>query len=366
MDKIGIITHYNVHNYGAELQLYALRKTLGKLGYEANALQYTKNYDFIDHKIAAKYSISLKSVPIYIKYMLCNGFARTIYNFRKKRLLNSFEKNQQQLGEYYADAKDLYAVVIGSDEIFSVEAGPNPWFWGFGVPCDKILSYAASFGPTKMDDIESHHVKELVQAGIQHIDQLAVRDKNSADIIAELSGRQVEIVCDPVLLYGFPKEMQNKSGKITQKDYVIVYSYDDHMNDKETVNAIRQYAYDHGCEVISVGYYHKWCDRNLLVDVLDIFIVFKNAKLVFTDTFHGTVFSILTNAQFWAKITTNSNKLGFLLEQYDLKNRSVGSFGDVVSREDRIDYRIINEITEKMRSKSFNYLANALGGTDVT
>ena len=45
--KIGIITHYDVHNHGALLQLNALIRILSSLGIEAQALQYDKNYDFL-------------------------------------------------------------------------------------------------------------------------------------------------------------------------------------------------------------------------------------------------------------------------------------------------------------------------------
>ena len=66
--KIGIVTHYNVHNHGAQLQLYALCSFFRDLGHEASALTYTKNYDFLGRKLAAKYSISLQSIPIYLRY----------------------------------------------------------------------------------------------------------------------------------------------------------------------------------------------------------------------------------------------------------------------------------------------------------
>ena len=54
MKKVGIITHYDVHNHGAHLQLYALVKCLAKLGYEAKALRFQKNYDFMGGAEAGK------------------------------------------------------------------------------------------------------------------------------------------------------------------------------------------------------------------------------------------------------------------------------------------------------------------------
>ena len=63
--KYGIITHYDVHNHGALLQLYGLEQVLKNLGIEAFALQYDKNYDFLGHEMKSKYEISLKSIGIY-------------------------------------------------------------------------------------------------------------------------------------------------------------------------------------------------------------------------------------------------------------------------------------------------------------
>lgn len=60
---IGIITHYDVHNHGALLQLNALCKVLKKMGYEATALRFEKNYDFLGIELKDKYNISLRSIP---------------------------------------------------------------------------------------------------------------------------------------------------------------------------------------------------------------------------------------------------------------------------------------------------------------
>ena len=126
--KAGIITHYDVHNHGAQLQLYALSAQLKKYGYDARALTYNKNYDFMELGVENKYNISIRSIPYYLKYLCNKGFSRTFYNFRKKCKLDEFRKKNRLVGEYYSKAKDLDVVVIGSDEIFSIEPGLNPCF----------------------------------------------------------------------------------------------------------------------------------------------------------------------------------------------------------------------------------------------
>lgn len=365
MKKAGIITHYNVHNHGANLQLYALSRTLKRLGYESKALQFQKNYDFLGGSTASnKYNISLKSIPYYMKYILKNGIKRTIYNYKKKVILGKFRKKEKLVGEYYSRAKDLDLVVIGSDEIFSIEAGPNPWYYGIGCPCQNQISYAASFGPTTLDAIKKYNVENLVEAGLKNIRRISVRDKNSYEIVDYYTNATPQIVCDPVLLYGFYNEQSEEKIRGFKKKhperFCIVYSYDYNMNDNKTQKEIRRYAIKHKLKIYSIGYFHDWCDMNIEVKPLDIFAWFKCADMVFTDTFHGTVISLTTGTQFVTKINGNSNKLKFLLEQFEVANREVTSFTDV-ERIKPIDYNKEKLVIKKIRVHSINVLKEMMG-----
>ena len=367
MKKAGIITHYNVHNHGAHLQLYALASVLKELGYDAKALQFQKNYDFMGGaKAGNKYNISIKSIPVYTKYLAKNGVNQTLYNYNKRKMLSKFRSDHHIVGDYYSEARDLDVVVIGSDEIFSIEAGPNPWYYGIGVPCKKEISYAASFGPTTIDMIEEHNVQSMVKAGLENLDHIAVRDKNSANIVEHYTGRKVDIVCDPVLLYDFHNQINSqcfREFKNTLKEkYCIVYSYDYNMNDEETVSSIKRYAKEKGIKVYSIGYFHKWCDKNINVDPLDVFKWFACSEMVFTDTFHGSVISLATGAQFVSKIRGNGNKLDYLLYQYDVQNRKVQDFSALfnIVREP-INYEIVNKKVTSIRENSILYLRGALG-----
>ena len=360
--KAGIITHYDVHNHGAHLQLYAMIQELKKLGYTAQALRFQKNYDFMGGAEAGKkYNISLRSIPTYLKYTVQNGVDRTAYNVHKREMLSQFRKKHNVVGEYYSEANDLDLVVIGSDEIFSIEAGPNPWYYGIGVPCNNQISYAASFGPTTLEMIEQHNVGALVKAGIENIRGITVRDQNSANIVKHFSGREVPIVCDPVLLHDFSQIFSNerikKFKQVHPEKYCIVYSYDYNMNDETTVSSIRKYANKRGLKIYSLGYFHKWCDDNPNVSPLELFLWFRCADMVFTDTFHGTVISLATEAQFISMIRNNQNKLAFLLEQYGVAERIVNDFTQINEKvNDKIDYNIVGITVQQIRKRSFRIL----------
>ena len=362
MKKAGIITHYNVHNHGAHLQLFALIQELKKLGYNAQALQFQKNYDFMGGAAAEKkYNISLRSIPTYLKYTVQNGVDRTAYNIKKREILSDFRKKHDVVGAYYSEATDIDLVVIGSDEIFSIEAGPNPWYYGIGVPCKNQVSYAASFGPTTLEMINEHNMDAMVAAGINNIKAITVRDQNSADIVKHFSGKNVPIVCDPVLLHDFSrlfsKEKVERFRQAHPEKYCIVYSYDYNMNDDATVSAIRKYAVKRGLKVYSLGYFHKWCDENPNVSPLELFLWFRCADMVFTDTFHGSVISLSTEAQFISLIRNNQNKLAFLLKQYGVSERIVNDFAKIEEKANSpIDYTIVEITVQQIRERSFRVL----------
>ena len=366
MKKAGIITHYNVHNHGAHLQLFALIQELKELGYIAQALQFQKNYDFMGGADAGKkYNISLRSIPTYLKYTVQNGVDRTAYNVKKREILSEFRKKYNVVGKYYSEAADIDLVVIGSDEIFSIEAGPNPWYYGIGVPCKKQVSYAASFGPTTLEMIDEHNMMAMVTAGINNINAITVRDQNSADIVKHYTGREVPIVCDPVLLHDFSKlftkERVERFKQTYSEKYCIVYSYDYNMNDDTTVNSIRNYANERGLKVYSLGYFHKWCDENPNVSPLELFIWFKCADMIFTDTFHGSVISLATQSQFVSLIRNNQNKLAFLLQQYGVENRVTSDFTDIESHVTMpIDYNTVGKTILRVRDESKKILIEAI------
>lgn len=90
--KIRIITHHAVHNHGAVLQLYALEKVLSKYDPNVCALDYQKNYDFLDENANTKYNISIKSIPYYLGFLRKNGFTKTFFNVKKKRCSRILQK----------------------------------------------------------------------------------------------------------------------------------------------------------------------------------------------------------------------------------------------------------------------------------
>lgn len=359
--NIGIITHYDVHNHGALLQLTALIRVLEKIGYVAKALRFDKNYDFLGHDLKAKYDISIRSVGLYLKFLKDKGLGCTLYNYRKRKTLNNYKSNLDIIGDYYSESPELDAIIVGSDEVFALHTGPTPVFFGHCLPSDNVISYAGSFGPTTVADIERLHSVAFVKGGLDSMKAITVRDKNSAEVVANLTGSEPPIVVDPVLLYGYEEEIKNLSSP-KEKDYLLVYAYDNRMNTDEEVTAIKNYAKSKGLKILSPGFYHDWCDINVDVDPITLLTYFKHATEVVTDTFHGSVMSIITGAKFSVKTReSNSFKLKNLLAEYGLENRIFTEWSQLenVIRPD-IDYGRVNVEVAKRRNQSMAHLERML------
>ena len=355
MKKIGIVTHYGVHNHGAQLQLFALIKILKENGYEANALQFEKDYRYMSFDAKNKYSISLKSIPFYIKYLLSKGLKKTLFNINKKIIFDNFRDNNNILGEPYTEFNnDL--IIIGSDEVFSVETGLTDAFWGNNSLCKNIISYAGSFGPTTIEEIQEKKLEEYLMTSIKNFSSIAVRDKNSKKIIETFSDKNATLTCDPVILYGYKNEIGIQRRKINE-EYILLYSYDNNMNSSEDIELVRTVAKELNLPVYSIGFYHKWCDKNINADPIELLGYFKNAEYIITDTFHGTVLSLITESNFATKLRGNSNKLYNLLSEYGLEKRiftSIEECKNILLQD--VKYEDVNKILENNRNNSKNYL----------
>lgn len=356
--QIGILTYYGVHSHGAVLQANALKSVLENMGHEVCFISFERNYDYISQSQANKYRIGIASVPFYIKYLFEKGPANILYNLRKNAILNKYRKQQFKIGprytEYLGDA-----IIVGSDEVFSLEIGINPFMYGHGLRTNRIIGYATCFGPTTMEDIYHKSMEGLISSGIKRFDYMSARDMNTKTITEKLSGNDVMLVCDPVILYGYEKEQNQNRPK--EKEYILVYSYDRNMNEKAEIQHIIKYARKKKTKIISIGYPHAWCDSNINADPNELICYIKNAKAVITDTFHGTVLSIICNQKFVVKLRGNQNKLLYLLEEYDLTGRIINEFSELEKvMEKAIDFEMVNNLIEKKRKESIAYLKNAL------
>lgn len=360
--KIGILTHYQVHNHGAILQMHGLYNTLKILGWEPCILTYRKDFSFISQSLVKKYNLSLYSIPFYFKELLNKGFFYMLFQLYKGYKLKYFKKQHYIFSPLYFT--DLDAVVIGSDEVFSLEVGVNIMMYGHTVNCKNIFSYAASFGQTDINRINEKNCSSLITSGLKTLKSICVRDLSSANTVEKLTGIKPNICFDPVLLYGFEKEIQNTTYSLPKKPYIIVYAYSNRLNTEEEIIPIKNFAKKHGMKIISPGFYHRWVDKNINLDPFELLKIIQGAEFVITDTFHGCVLSTLVNTEFVVCIRdSNINKISFLLDSLYLSDRKIKNFSMLENCfANKTDWEKTNKQINNLRIEGFNYLKGALYG----
>jgi hypothetical protein len=152
--------------------------------------------------------------------------------------------------------------------------------------------------------------------------RLCGRDVNTTTAVAQLTGREVPRVVDPTFLidwapFAKPTPVDNA---------LVVYTY---AFSPERIQQVRQLADRHGWRIVTPGLGHAWADVRLVCDPFEFIGLLRSAPAVLTDTFHGTVFSVLTGARFGVLGPVQKNKLRSLVDELDLADRVVDSTAEM-------------------------------------
>lgn len=350
-----------VPNYGSWLQAYAMKQLLLANGAD--------EVDFIDIEPGIKLvseSISYR-IKRFLKDLRLMGIkGKIVTRNHGKTLAPLFREFYKQLDpKGGTNVSTCDAVVIGSDEVFNAVQNSS---WGYTpqlygkMDCSYIFSYAGSFGHTTIQQLLQYGIAEEISAHLKTLKDISVRDRNSYEIIKELTGSIPVMHLDPVLVYGYQVEM-SKMQSVKYEDYILIYSYEGRIRSKEEVAEIKSYALKYKLQIMSLFCNYCWCDNELIPSSpLDIFDYFKNASYVVTDTFHGSIFSIITHSRFCTLLrSSNVQKLTSLLSMLHLSDRLVYHYSQLSDKlTENIDYELTEEVLGKYRMDANMYLQKNL------
>ena len=386
MKKVGIVSCYFKDNYGSMLQAYATKKILDKNEIPNETINIKYNKDFKDGK--RRYYLSqitnfrfiknkLGMIKLKIDKKLNKQLGKNIairtqkYNeFRKEfnlsRSNNTFKDLTNQAKELYSD------VIVGSDQLWlpvNVVADYYTLNW---VP-DNInkISYSTSFG---FSSIPNKYV-ELYRNFLNRINYLSTREESGVQIIKDIVGRDAKLVCDPTILLTKDEwhEESSKERKYSEK-YILCYFLGNNIEHRKFAERLRKKT---GYKIVSLNHadeYVKYSDEFCDYAPFDIgpkewISLIENAEYVCTDSFHGTVFSILFNKMFFdfrrhnnkSKVSTNS-RIDSLLDVAGISKERI-----LVGNEDidkvlkyKIDYNKVNENINKFREESQKWLLDSI------
>ncbi len=384
--KIGMAINYNYPDYGGMLQAYASFRKIKELGYEPEAINiemlsgsikkrklkyFAKN--IFDLSIVREKSQIVKK-KLKIKLDKNFGMNMRIRNlafesFCHKHFVVSKEyKSWSELSEacYFYDA-----IVVGSDQLWLPSNIEGDYYTLSFVPDNvKKIAYATSFGVERIPKQQYKKTKKF----LNRFDYLSAREKSGVDIIKEFTGRNVQQVCDPALLLS-ANEWGIVSGdkKIIDGNYIFCYFMGDNPSHREFVKQLRKKT---GYKVVSLLHLDQFIagDENYAdetpydISPADFVNLIKNAEYVCTDSFHGTVFSMIFKREFFtfkrftqnATLSTN-NRIDSLLGYMGMENCIIED-GYIMDEmlERRTDFETVHKKLDTFRSNSIMYLVNAI------
>lgn len=357
-----------VINYGSFLQAYALKQLLLQngadevyfidieKGRELPGFEYSKNQ--------SKWHKLKRLLQIIFTGLLFQKIRDRKFT---KRLKKSIEDCFPILELDKPAPKEFDLVVIGSDEVFNC-CQPAPWgytlqLYGRVLNAKKVISYAGSFGHTRYEQLVQLGIDKEIGETMKTMAAISVRDQNSYDIVEKLTGIKAEMHLDPVLIYGYEKEIAERKVNYPEK-YMVVYSYQGRINDKREIKEIVSFAKEQKLKLISIFCRYDWCDEAIIPETpFDVLGWFKGAEYVVTDTFHGTIFSIITGRRFVTFVrkngfVTNGEKMSSLLKQFGLEKKCIGNNKEMLENKlvDDVDWLNINDVLVGNRRRSQFYL----------
>ncbi|MDM8109656.1 polysaccharide pyruvyl transferase family protein [Phascolarctobacterium faecium] len=359
--KVYIATFTRYENYGSRLQNFALCYAIKKLGAEPITLIVNSKKDILIKnvkKILSYFPIITKKQSVWISEI---KKSRKNLDFTKK--LNFFAINYDDLNNI--NFKNSIAIV-GSDQVWSpVHLKKRPddielFFLRF-VPQNKRFAYAPSFGVKEIP----YDLVKMYKTYISDFNKVSVRENTGKNIIEEMVGINVPVLPDPTFLLN-----KNEWEKIAKKKlniaskYILVYFLSEQPS--AVMQKIKQYAKANKLEIIYIigNIYHK----NDFVPTPEEFIkLINSAEVVFTDSFHGCVFSIIMQTSFIVferNDVEQFSRIDTLLKRYDLEKNIVKTnelwkidFKNKITKE---KFQLIAKLMEKEQQKGIDYLRNIL------
>ncbi|QQS55448.1 MAG: polysaccharide pyruvyl transferase family protein [Candidatus Competibacteraceae bacterium] len=300
MKKIGIITYHFVTNYGAALQAWALQKFLQSLGHEVFIIDYRPSYltsgGYFWWPVDA-WHCHANLVIAYLKLMtlrqalLGDGGKTTNFAIFHERFLKTKKPIYHSLNELKRKPPEADIFICGSDQIWnaSVQFGIDPAYFLDFVPSGiKKISYATSFGRSFIEERFKQETARL----IARLDAIAIREQSGVEIVKNLTGKKAIWVPDPTLLVedGYPEVERPLA---VPSDYLFSYT----LRSRELVAKVeKRVGQSQKLKIVSPEILKL--TKIGAPGPLEWLGYIKAAKFVVTNSYHGTIFSIIFRKPF--------------------------------------------------------------------
>lgn len=323
-----VIATFIYTNYGGVLQAYALQKYLNSFrNLDVYNLYFHTKWHDKDARVYNLYGSAKSKIGQILFSTL-----RFSSLFKRKYRTNKFKKAHFKFTSKFSDVDlftsnppkaDIY--ISGSDQVFNPNGLYKDVFYlNFEKENSRKIAYAASFGVSEFSNESAIKILPL----IDDFDSLSCREKSGCDFIKLLTNRNAEHVVDPTFLLTKEEWLNISISPKMSSKYILIYAL---ASEKELVDVAKKIQIETGYSIV--------CIRSNSRDFLNVDkVVYScgpseflgyiiDSEYVVTDSFHGTVFSIIFNKKFYTYISRPevSTRIYSLLQLIDAEDSLITS-----------------------------------------
>lgn len=359
---VGVISNYDITNYGNRLQNYAVCRIFEKMGYESMTL-VKSDIKYQPYKLMGKRA--------KLRYLFYSFFNKEKCRIMKKQVgyanrLNHFYDFEKRFAhmDIRSDStrwKKLDYYALGSDQVlhpFYVEKMEELSLKNLsGDRQRRSIMVAPSFGVTEIEQSQY----PTYAAFLKNIGVLSVREKEGAKLIQRICGRKAQVVVDPTMLLTADEwRAVSKPMPAKKKPYILKFFLGEES--PEVTAAIDVFAKEKGYEV------RKLLDQEdvdtFFAGPSEFLWLIDCAEYVCTDSFHGSVFSVLFHKKFFVFPRsgigkTMGSRIDTLLQTFELGKQYVENR---IDWSEEPDYTRVDTTLEAKRAEFQEYLEDAMKG----
>ena len=252
--------------------------------------------------------------------------------------------------------KEYETIIVGSDQVWNPSQRKKPeYFLNFGDAFKgKKISYAADSTIKEIDDEDVENLRKL----LMDFSFISVRNNHSYCFAKSLVDKEINVVADPTILYDF-KDFNIKEEN--KEEYILTYILGKeiegtHMKAIEKIKKIYGDLPVYSIKIPTMNFdLYDFADKEFYdLDPVEWLNIFRNARFVYTDSFHGVLFSLKYHKPFLAYYTEKLRATRFidLGKRYDIEKYIVTNVEEIDKKRSldvKIDFEIIDKLLEKQK-----------------
>ena len=257
------------------------------------------------------------------------------------------------------------AYVCGSDQVW------NPAWWNdillLNFTKKPKFAYAASIARESLTKKEEDYLRNSLKEYVG----ISTREMAAQKMLQGVLNKEVQWCLDPTILVNVEYwESIVELSKISEK-YLLVYNLG---HSSALVDTICEVVEEKGYKIVFIGFGHntyfmtkKQKESQVVIDAgpKEWLGLIRGAECILTDSFHGTVFSILFRKKVWCiekdieKKNNENTRLYSLLDSLNLRDRFLRNCEDF-DIDKLIDYTTVEKRLRELKHQSFEYIDECL------